>query len=145
MIPYAMMICSALLIQWQFKGGEAQTADAHTFNTEIPKISPRLSRVYDRALLLFKKKSRCCVKITNKMNHYYVIQTINATTFFSRDNRVIFQESLHWIVLKVIKTSFGKPPPPLKKNEMEALITNHVKENVLANAWWYKFCRDTAF
>ena len=30
-----------------------------------------------------------------------------------------------------VKTSFGNSP--LSKNEMEALITNHVKEYVLAN------------
>ena len=25
---------------------------------------------------------------------------------------------------------------PISKNEMEALITNHVKEYVLTNTWW---------
>ena len=33
--------------------------------------------------------------------------------------------------------------PNFKKNEMEALITNHVKEYVLTNTW-YKICRETA-
>ena len=32
-----------------------------------------------------------------------------------------------------LKTSFGNAP--LSKNEMEALITNHVKEYVLTNMW----------
>ena len=33
-----------------------------------------------------------------------------------------------------VKISFGNAP--LSKNEMEALITNHVKEYVLTNTWW---------
>ena len=40
--------------------------------------------------------------------------------------------TLH-INLKV-KTSIGNAP--ISKNEMEALITNHVKEYVLTNTWW---------
>ena len=38
-----------------------------------------------------------------------------------------------------VKTSIGNAP--ISKNEMEALITNHVKEYVLTN----KFCRETAY
>ena len=33
-----------------------------------------------------------------------------------------------------VKTSIGNAP--ISKNEMEALITNHVKEYVLTNTWW---------
>ena len=39
---------------------------------------------------------------------------------------------MNW-TLKV-KTSIGNAP--ISKNEMEALITNHVKEYVLTNTWW---------
>ena len=42
-----------------------------------------------------------------------------------------------------VKTSFGNAP--LSKNEMEALITNHVKEYVLTNTWSYNFCQGTAY
>ena len=42
-----------------------------------------------------------------------------------------------------VKTSFGNAP--LSKNEMEARITNHVKEYVLTNTWSYKFCWETAY
>ena len=42
-----------------------------------------------------------------------------------------------------VKTSIGNAP--ISKNEMEALITNHVKEYVLTNTWWYKNCRETAY
>ena len=37
------------------------------------------------------------------------------------------------LLLKV-KTSIGNAP--ISKNEMEALITNHVKKYVLTNTWW---------
>ena len=37
------------------------------------------------------------------------------------------------LILKV-KTSIGNAP--IAKNEMEALITNHVKDYVLTNTWW---------
>ena len=33
-----------------------------------------------------------------------------------------------------VKTSIGNAP--ISKNEMEALITNHVKEYVLTKTWW---------
>ena len=51
---------------------------------------------------------------------------------------------LGWLktILKV-KTSFGNAP--LSKYEMEALITNYVKEYVLTNTRWYKFWRETAY
>ena len=62
---------------------------------------------------------------------------------------VAIQHSLHEkdgklssILLKV-KTSIGNAS--ISKNEMEALITNHVKEYVLTNTWWYKISRETAY
>ena len=37
-------------------------------------------------------------------------------------------------VLLKVKTSIGNAP--ISKNEIEALITNHVKEYVLTHTWW---------
>ena len=48
-----------------------------------------------------------------------------------------------WYGTLKVKTSIGNAP--ISKNEMEALITNHVKEYVLTNTWWYKICRETAY
>ena len=44
---------------------------------------------------------------------------------------------------RLVKTSIGNAP--ISTNEMEALITNHVKEYVLTNTRWYKICRETTY
>ena len=46
---------------------------------------------------------------------------------------VFLQASEYESILKV-KTSIGNAP--ISINEMEVLITNHVKEYVLNNTWW---------
>ena len=67
--------------------------------------------------------------------------SIHCVITWSRARALNLRENL--IHTLKVKTSIGNAP--ISKNEMEAPITNHVKEYVLTNTWWYKICRESAY
>ena len=92
--------------------------------------------------------SELCVQSTfEEINNGNIfIEWIGKIVIINNKNRSIYIAQLlfEFILLCLkVKISFGNAP--LSKNEMEALITNHVKEYVFNNTWWYKFCRETAY
>ena len=67
--------------------------------------------------LITSIKSECLISIVIIRRKGIMSMTKNMTSLFLK-----------------VKTSIGNAP--ISKNEMEALITNHVKEYVLTNTWW---------
>ena len=83
---------------------------------------------------------------TSLLTAFCLHNSIEATSFDPYP--ILYMTSRHQSKPEIVqclkvKTSIGNAP--ISKNEMEAPISNHVKECVLTNTSWYKNCRETAY